>query len=224
MTQDGTTGLLSGMLSKSESCHTKPASQLLELGFASSISCSAQLSVSQPARPQRWEVGISDSLPLDSHEGTSAQACEDADLGNATELSDALVSPCPRLATNDSLEQKSAVPKLNLCLVGLSPLVPEELPHSANRIQDDLIDAQLQPADMSSSTMPSCTDMFTEVSEQFACGPIFSSYISSHSLCDGHPLAPPPTNRSVSSSSIASFQNAAADGKVSSVPGFRMSR
>lgn len=225
MTQDGTTCLLSGMLSKIDSCQTKPTSLSGGLLPSASIGSSAQLSISLPARPQIWEEGLSDTLALEKHGSVSTASEAPAIMvqnlthPDVNDRRHVFVSPRSKVAgtcvpeVSNSVEPNPMVPKLNLCLAGLSQLVPDELPHGSNSIKDDLLGAQLQPEAMAFSTMENCTDKAPDVSEQFACGPIASTYIDS--LYDMHPLAAPNTDRSVSGSVNDSFQTLATDGKVS---------
>lgn len=229
MTQDGTTCLLSGMLSKSELCQMKlcPLSGG-PLASARSIGSSAPLSISLPARPDLWEEGVSDTLSLENHGSvtTDADKCGGWSWGDAAPVvhngRHVFVSPRSKEAArcvpeeSSSTETNSVVPKLNLCLAGLSQLVLERPSHSAGAVQDDLL-AQLQPWAMPCSTVQAGADKDTDICEQFDCGPVSSSYIDSRSLCEGYPLGAPSTDRSVSGSVVDSFQSLPNDGKVRSV-------
>lgn len=218
MTQDGTTCLLSGMLSRGDSSTMKPSALYGGLHPPASLGSSAPLSVSLPARPRPCEGGLSETLTLEKESSVpseissvptnKAYASTAYAHNNTRHVFDSLRSRVAASCTPDegnSTEMNLVVPKLNLCLVGLSPLAPEELPPTAIPMGNDGIGA----------TMKGCCNKYADVSEQFACGPISSTYTESPSG-DGQPLAGPNTDRSVSGSVVDSFQTLVSDGKVTS--------
>ena len=217
MTQDGTTCLLSGMLSRGDSSTMKPSALYGGLHPSASLGSSAPLSVSLPARPL-CEGGLSDTLTLDKESSVpseiSSVPTNKAYASTAYALNNTrhvFVSPRSRVAASctpdegNSTEMNPVVPKLNLCLAGLSPLEPEELPPTVIPMGNGGIGAKME----------GCCNKYADVSEQFACGPISSTCVESPSG-DGQPLAEPSTDRSVSGSVVDSFQTLVSDGKVTS--------
>lgn len=224
MTQEGTTCLLSGILSRSESGRIQPSPLSGGLHASASLGSSVPLSISLPARPHHWDEGMSETSTLDqeSSEPSATVVEPTTEAYSATEYAvnnprHVFISPRSEVAaacTPDegcSTDMSPVVPKLNLCLAGLSPLEPEELPQTLAIVHSDVLRTKLQPGPVSSSSMDGCSIKYADVSEQFACGPISSSYIESG---DGHPVEPN-TARSVSGSVVDSFQTLASDGKVS---------
>lgn len=212
MTQDGTTCLLSGMLSGSDSCSKRPASVSDGLHPSASLASSGCLSVSVPARPQSWEEGVSDSLPLGKNDVTTPPPMQHVREEAVTTGRHVYVSPrakpdaslAPKKKKVDSI---SKIPTPNFRALGPPPLVPDERLHSSNTIQDDLRNAHLQPVAMTCSAAHTCTTKGTDASEQFACGPISSS------MCDMNLSVVPHPECSISASVVESFQSLT-DGKV----------